>query len=141
MNKKNIIFIKSLLVLLALSFLFLPIIYTTLSTLPEVPPSDYSWMSVSYISLNASNRTITNYVSIVFDFALPFIMMALILGRIIFGDKIKIPYLVVLALCLIFFIYTTINFRELLFLIPIAIFAADIIYEIVQIVLIKRSKK
>ena len=141
MNKKVVVFIRSLLVLLAISFLFLPIIYTTLSTLPEVPPSDYSWMSVSYISLNASNRTIANYVSIVFDFALPFIMMALILARIIFGDKIKIPYLVVLALCLIFFIYTTITFRELLFLIPIAIFAADIIYEIVQIVLIKRSKK
>lgn len=141
MNKKVVVFIRSLLVLLALSFLFLPIIFTTLSNLPDAPISEYSWMSVTYISLNASNQTVANYVSAAFAFTFPFIMMALVLARIIFGDKVKIPYLVILALCLFFFIFTTINFHELLFLIPIAIFAADIIFETVQIVLIKRSKK
>ncbi len=130
MNKKVVVFIRSLLVLLAISFLFLPIL-----------KSDSLWVSPVSNSLNFTNPSHLTYVFIVLIFVLPLAVLSLILARLVFGDKMRIPYLVVLCLCILYFIYFGVIGSSLLFLIPVAIFAADIIYEIVQIVLIKRSKK
>ena len=133
MNKKIIVFIKTLLLFVALSFLFLPIIYTTLSTLPNPDPSSYSWMSVTYISIHAYNKTIFSYILIALNFGLPLIMMSLIIARLIYGERIKISYIIVLSLCLIYFIFLAATGNSLLFLIPVIIFAGDIVYEILLV--------
>lgn len=130
MNNKTIVFIKSLLIFLALSFLFLPII-----------KSDDLWVSPVSQSLNFTNPSPITYFLIVLIFGLPLAMMSLVFARLVFGDKIRIPYIVVLGLCFLYFIYFGVIGSSLLFLIPTAIFAADIVYEVVQIILFKRSKK
>lgn len=130
MNKKFVIFIRSLLVLLAISFLFLPIIQ-----------SGGLWVSPVSNSLNFTNPSPMTYIFIVLIFVLPLAMLSLVLARLVFGDKMRIPYLVVLCLCFLYFVYFGVIGSSLLFLIPVAIFVIDIIYEIVQIVLIKSSRK
>jgi len=130
MNNKTIVFIKSLLIFLALSFLFLPII-----------KSDDLWVSPVSQSLNFTNPSPITYFLIVLVFSLPLAMMSLVFARLVFGDKVRIPYIVVLGLCFLYFIYFGVIGSSLLFLIPTAIFAADIVYEVVQIILLKRSKK
>ena len=130
MNKKVVVFIRSLLVLLAISFLFLPIL-----------KSDSLWVSPVSNSLNFTNPSHLTYVFIVLIFVLPLAVLSLVLARLVFGDKMRIPYLVVLCLCILYFIYFGVIGSSLLFLIPVAIFAADIIYEIVLFVLTKRVRK
>lgn len=130
MNNKTIVFIKSLLIFLALSFLFLPII-----------KSDDLWVSPVSQSLNFTNPSPITYFLIVLVFSLPLAMMSLVFARLVFGDKVRIPYIVVLGLCFLYFIYFGVIGSSLLFLIPTAVFAADIVYEVVQIILLKRSKK
>ena len=130
MNNKTVVFIKSLLIFLALSFLFLPIIR-----------SDDLWVSPVSQSLNFTNPSPITYFLIVLIFSLPLAMMSLVFARLVFGNKVRIPYIVVLGLCFLYFIYFGVIGSSLLFLIPTAIFAADIIYEVVQIILLKRSKK
>ncbi|MFA6675566.1 MAG: hypothetical protein WCS49_01655 [Bacilli bacterium] len=130
MNNKTVVFIKSLLIFLALSFLFLPII-----------KSDDLWVSPVSQSLNFTNPSPITYFLIVLIFSLPLAMMSLVFARLVFGNKVRIPYIVVLGLCFLYFIYFGVIGSSLLFLIPTAIFAADIIYEVVQIILLKRSKK
>lgn len=130
MNKKVVVFIRSLLVLLAISFLFLPIL-----------KSDSLWVSPVSNSLNFTNPSHLTYVFIVLIFVLPLAVLSLVLARLVFGDKMRIPYLVVLCFCILYFIYFGVIGTSLLFLIPVAIFAADIIYEIVLFVLTIRVQK
>lgn len=129
-NKKVAVFIRSLLIFLALSFLFLPIIKT-----------GGLWMSPISNSLNFTNPSPMTYIFIVLIFVLPLTTLSLVLARLVFGDKMRIPYLVVLCLCFLYFVYFGVFGSSLLFLIPVAIFAADIIYEIVLFVLTKRVRK
>lgn len=130
MNKKFVVFIRSTLILLALSFLFLPII-----------KSGDLWVSPVSNSLHFTNPISMTYFLIVLVFSLPLAMMLLVLARLVFGDKMRIPYVIVLSLCLLYFLYFGVIGSSLLFLIPVAIFAADIIYEIVLFVIARRVRK
>lgn len=130
MNKKFVVFIRSLLVLLAISFLFTPIL-----------KSDSLWVSPVSNSLNFTNPSHLTYIFIVLIFVLPLAMLSLVLARLVFGDKMRIPYLVVLCLCFLYFVYFGVIGSSLLFLIPVAIFAADIIYEIAVMTSMKHKQK
>lgn len=130
MNKKVVVFIRSVLILLALSFLFLPIV-----------KSDDSWVSSASNSVNFTNPSLITYFLIVLVFSLPLATTSLVLARLVFGDKMRIPCMVVLGLCFLFFLYFGVIGSSLLFLIPVVIFAADIIYEIVLFVMTKRVRK